>query len=77
MATKIQHLTRRRVNQLWRPYPDTGIIPIIGQQMDRPEKSTMGLPVYMVYLILKSGVKTDSISGPGRSLTCKLKINMP
>ena len=38
VIAKIQHITRRRVDQLWKIYQDTGTIPIIGQQMGRPKK---------------------------------------
>ena len=34
VIAKIQHITARRVDQLWKIYQDTGTIPIIGQLMD-------------------------------------------
>jgi len=41
VIAKIQHITRRRVDQLWKIYQDTGTIPIIGKQMGRPKKQIM------------------------------------
>ena len=38
IIAKIQHITRRRVNQLWKQYRSTGEIPIIGEAMGRPKK---------------------------------------
>jgi len=35
---KSQHITRRRVDQLWKQYRDNGTIPIIGQKIGRPKK---------------------------------------
>jgi putative transposase len=33
IIAKIQHITRRRVDQLWKQYRETGIVPIIGEAM--------------------------------------------
>ncbi|MFA6364614.1 hypothetical protein [Methanoregula sp.] len=38
IIAKIQHITRRRVDQLWRQYRSTGVIPIIGESISRPKK---------------------------------------
>jgi putative transposase len=38
IIAKIQHITRRRVDQLWKQYRETGVIPIIGETMGRPKK---------------------------------------
>jgi putative transposase len=38
LLAKIQHITRRRVDQLWKQYRETGVIPIIGKAMGRPKK---------------------------------------
>jgi len=38
MIAKIQCLTRRRVDQLWKKYRETGVIPVIGEAMGRPKK---------------------------------------
>jgi len=38
IIAKIQHITRRRVDQLWKQYRETGVIPIIGEAMGRPKK---------------------------------------
>lgn len=38
IIAKIQHITRRRVDQLWKQYRETGIIPLIGEMMGRPKK---------------------------------------
>ena len=35
---KVQHISRRRVDQLWKQYRETGVIPIIGKAMGRPRK---------------------------------------
>ena len=38
VIAKIQHITRRRVDQLWKQYRETGVIPVIGVAMGRPKK---------------------------------------
>jgi putative transposase len=38
VIAKIQRITRRRVDQLWKQYRETGAIPIIGETMGRPKK---------------------------------------
>jgi len=38
VIAKIQQITRRRVDQLWKQYRETGIIPIIGETIGRPKK---------------------------------------
>jgi putative transposase len=38
IIAKIQHITRRRVDQLWKQYRSTGVIPILGEAMGRPKK---------------------------------------
>jgi putative transposase len=38
VIAKIQHITRRRVDQLWKKYHETGVIPIIGEAMGLPNK---------------------------------------
>jgi putative transposase len=38
IIAKIQRITRRRVDQLWKQYQETGIIPVIGRVMGRPKK---------------------------------------
>ena len=39
VIAKIQNITRRRVDQLWKQYRGTGVIPKIGEAMGRPKKS--------------------------------------
>ena len=38
IIAKIQHITRRRVDQLWKQYRSIGEIPVIGVAMGRPKK---------------------------------------
>jgi transposase InsO family protein len=38
VIAKIQHITRRRVDQIWKRYRDTEEIPVIGRNMGRPKK---------------------------------------
>lgn len=38
VIAKIQQITRRRVDQLWKQYRETGVIPNIGEAMGRPKK---------------------------------------
>ena len=38
IIAKIQHITRRQVDRLWKQYQETGIIPDIGKAMGRPKK---------------------------------------
>jgi putative transposase len=38
IIAKIQRVTRRRVDQLWKQYRETGIIPVIGEALGRPKK---------------------------------------
>jgi len=38
VIAKVQHITWKRVDQLWKQYRDTGTIPVIGMQMGRPKK---------------------------------------
>jgi hypothetical protein len=38
IIAKIQHITRGRVDQLWKQYRSTGVIPIVGEAMGRPKK---------------------------------------
>jgi len=38
IIAKIQRITRRRVDQLWKQYRETGEIPLIGEAMGRPKK---------------------------------------
>jgi len=38
VIAKILHITRRRVDQLWKQYRETGVIPVIGKAMGRPKK---------------------------------------
>ena len=38
VIAKIQHISRRRVDQLWRHYQVTGTVPVIGKKMGRPKK---------------------------------------
>jgi len=39
VIAKIQHITRKRVDQIWKLYRDTGTILIIGQKMGQPKKA--------------------------------------
>jgi len=39
VIAKIEHITRRRVDQLWKQYRETGVIPKIGEAMGRPEET--------------------------------------
>lgn len=38
IIAKIQRITRRRVDQLWKQYRETGAVPVIGETMGRPKK---------------------------------------
>ncbi|MCX6697447.1 MAG: hypothetical protein NTV84_07810, partial [Methanoregula sp.] len=38
VIAKIQHISRRRVDQLWRHYQVTRTVPVIGKKMGRPKK---------------------------------------
>lgn len=42
VIANIQNITRRRVDQLWKQYRETGIIPKIGVAMGRPKKPISG-----------------------------------